>query len=42
MVNSTWHKPKNYLTLDKGSKAGLHADMGVIGTEGIVGVVNAM
>ncbi len=40
VVNSTWHKPKNYLTLDKGSKAGLHGDMGVIGTEGIVGVVS--
>lgn len=42
VVNSTWHKPKNYLTLDKGSKAGLHGDMGVIGTEGIVGVVSDM
>ncbi len=40
VVNSTWHKPKNYLTLDKGSRAGLHGDMGVIGTEGIVGVVS--
>ncbi len=40
VVNSTWHKPKNYLTLDKGTKAGLHSDMGVIGTHGIVGVVS--
>jgi len=40
VVNSTWHKPKNYLTLDKGTKAGLHGDMGVIGTNGIVGVVS--
>jgi rod shape-determining protein MreC len=39
VVNSTWHKPKNFLTLDKGAKAGLHSDMGVIGPSGIVGVV---
>lgn len=39
VVNSTWHKPKNHLTLDKGKRAGLHADMGVIGPHGIVGVV---
>ena len=39
VVNSTWHKPKNYLTLNKGSRAGLRADMGVIGTNGIVGIV---
>lgn len=39
VVNSTWHKPKNFLTLDKGTKAGLHGDMGVIGPSGIIGVV---
>jgi rod shape-determining protein MreC len=39
VVNSTWHKQRNFLTLDKGVTAGLHADMGVIGTDGIVGVV---
>lgn len=39
VVNSTWHKPKNFLTLDKGTKAGLHGAMGVIGPNGIVGVV---
>ncbi|HRF81233.1 MAG TPA: rod shape-determining protein MreC [Flavobacteriales bacterium] len=39
VVNSTWHKPKNYLTLDKGTKAGVHGDMGVIAPKGIVGVV---
>ncbi|MBL7952572.1 MAG: rod shape-determining protein MreC [Flavobacteriales bacterium] len=39
VVNSTWHKPKNFLTLDKGTKAGLHSDMGVIGPNGIIGVV---
>lgn len=39
VVNSSWHKPKNFITLDKGTKAGLHGDMGVIGPDGIVGVV---
>lgn len=39
VVNATWHKPRNYLTLDKGSADGLHDDMGVIGPDGIVGVV---
>ena len=39
VINSTVHKEKNYLTLDKGSDDGVRADMGVIGTNGIVGVV---
>ena len=39
VINSTTHKEKNYLTLDKGTDDGVHADMGVIGTDGIVGVV---
>lgn len=39
VVNSTHHKAKNYLTLDKGSKAGVREGMGVIGDKGIVGVV---
>lgn len=39
VVNSTWHKPKNFITLDKGSNSGLHDDMGVIGPDGIVGVL---
>ncbi len=39
VINSTTHKEKNYLTLDKGTDDGVHADMGVIGTDGLVGVV---
>lgn len=39
VVNSTWHKPRNFLTLDKGSDDGLHDDMGVIGPDGLVGVI---
>jgi rod shape-determining protein MreC len=39
VLNSTTSKQKNFLTLDKGSKAGLSAGMGVIGANGIVGMV---
>ena len=39
VVNSTWHKGRNFLTLNKGATMGLRADMGVIGPDGIVGVV---
>lgn len=42
VVNATFHKPLNYLTLDQGSASGLHADMGVVGSSGIVGVVRAV
>jgi rod shape-determining protein MreC len=39
VVNSTWHKQKNFLTLDKGATAGVREEMGVIGPDGIIGVV---
>lgn len=39
-INSTTHKEKNYLTLDRGSADGVQRDMGVIGAQGIVGVVS--
>ncbi len=39
VVNSTWHKPKNHLTLDRGTRSGVHGAMGVIGPNGIVGVI---
>lgn len=39
IINSTTHKEKNYLTLDKGAQEGLAQGMGVIGANGIVGVV---
>ncbi|MBK8339888.1 MAG: rod shape-determining protein MreC [Flavobacteriales bacterium] len=41
VVNSTTHRQRNTLTLDKGTQAGVGPDMGVIGTDGIVGVVSA-
>ena len=39
VINSTTHKAKNYLTLDKGTLDGIERNMGVIGANGIVGVV---
>jgi rod shape-determining protein MreC len=42
VISSTAHKQRNFLTLDRGSNAGVHPDMGVIGPHGIVGVVQAV
>lgn len=42
VVNSTWHKQMNFLTLDKGSTSDVQEDMGVIGAHGIVGVVRGV
>ncbi len=39
VINSTVHKAKNYLTLDKGTLDGVDKNMGVVGPDGIVGVV---
>lgn len=39
VINSTYRKKKNYLTLNKGSKDSVVADMGVITDLGIVGIV---
>ena len=42
VVNGTFHRQRNTLTLDKGSLAGIAPDMGVIGADGIVGVVTGV
>lgn len=39
VINSTFQKRKNYLTLDKGARDGIREGMGVVGDRGIVGVV---
>jgi rod shape-determining protein MreC len=39
VINSTAHKERNYLTLDHGLNDGLRPDMGVIGINGLVGIV---
>lgn len=39
VVNSTTHKERNYITLGSGSLDGIAPDMGVIGMNGLVGIV---
>jgi rod shape-determining protein MreC len=39
VINSTAHKERNYLTLDRGTLDGVHPDLGVVGMNGIVGIV---
>lgn len=40
VVSATHHKQRNYITLDKGMSNGVRPGMGVIGPDGIVGVVH--
>ncbi len=39
VVNNSIHQKNNYITLDKGSADGIHANMGVITSNGVVGIV---
>lgn len=39
VVNSTLNRPNNYIMIDKGAADGIEKDMGVISTDGIVGIV---
>lgn len=39
VINNTYHRRKNTLTIDKGSKHGVEADMGVASPLGIVGII---
>lgn len=39
VVNNTVNRPNNYIMINKGSADGIEKDMGVISTEGIVGIV---
>lgn len=39
VVNNSISKKENYITLNKGAKDGVTADMGVISTQGVVGLV---
>ncbi len=39
VINNSVNKRNNFLTLDKGSLHGVHPDMGVISSTGIVGIV---
>lgn len=40
VITSSYHKQRNFMTLNRGSKHGVKSGMGVIGSEGIVGVIN--
>lgn len=42
VVNNSISKRDNYITIDKGSIDGIHADMGVISNNGIVGFVQSV
>ena len=42
VINNTYSKSKNLLTINKGSNDGLRIDMGVITSNGVVGIVNTV
>ncbi|WP_437398240.1 rod shape-determining protein MreC [Flagellimonas lutimaris] len=39
LIKNSFTSPRNYITIDKGKKDGVHQDMGVITTDGILGIV---
>jgi len=39
VINNSYNKPNNYLTINKGSKQKIEPDMGVVNSLGIVGIV---
>lgn len=39
VINSTYHKTKNYITINKGANDSINEDMGVITDKGIVGII---
>ena len=42
VIGSSTNKQHNYLTINKGSRDGIEVDMGVIGADGVVGIVSAV
>lgn len=42
VINGSTNKLQNYITLNKGSRDGIRPDMGVIGDEGVVGIVKTV
>jgi len=42
VINNSTNKRKNYITLDKGKRHGIRKDMGVIASDGIVGIVTGV
>ena len=39
LIKNSFTSPRNYVTIDKGEKDGVHQDLGVITTDGILGIV---
>jgi len=42
VIHNQYHKKYNYLTLDKGSKNGVTTDLGVVNSNGIIGITNSV
>lgn len=42
VINNSTRRPNNYITIQRGSDDGVERGMGVVGNEGIVGIVNAV
>lgn len=42
VINCSTNKLQNYITLNKGSRDGIKPDMGVVGDEGVVGIVKVV
>jgi len=42
VINNSYRKNNNYLTLDKGSKSGVKSDLGVINSKGIIGITQSI
>jgi len=42
VINNSYRKNNNYLTLNKGSKSGIKSDLGVINDKGIVGITQSI
>lgn len=42
IINNEYNKSNNYLTLNKGSKAGLTPDLGVINSKGVIGITKSV
>lgn len=40
IINNNYHKKNNYITINKGSKQGLHKEMAVLNNKGIIGIID--